>query len=214
MQRMGLTGLLVVTAFGLAACGGGGSRELRRNTPVLLEIESLGQLDGFVRNDGIVERNGQGPGVGDLDEADRGLAFRMFYCFPLDEIPEGVTVTSVTLRVFQLSTLGTPYEDLGPLLVDHVDPGEHLDAADFSGGTITSNLGELARGFGRNYANLGVADAVSRDRAAGRSRSWFRLRFPVDSNRDRGSDVVLLDDGEGSRGTQQVPMLEVRYVRP
>lgn len=213
MRTMGILGLALATAFGLAACGGG-SRDLRRNTPVLLEIESLGQLDGFVRNDGIVERHGQGPGVGDLDEAGRGLAFRMFYCFPLDDIPAGVVVTSVRLRVFQLSITGTPYEDLGNLLVDHVDPGAALDAGDYAGSTLASNIGALATGFGRNYANLGVANEVLQDTQAGRVRAWFRLRFPVDSNFDRGNDVLLLEDGEGSRGSPQAPILEVTYVVP
>lgn len=213
MQRARLIGGMILAGLLATACGSSGGGP-RRGTPVVLEIESLGALDGFVRNDGLVITSGGGPGVGDLDEASAGLAFRMFYCFPLDDIPAGVVVTSVRLRVFQLSITGTPYEDLGNLLVDHVDPGAALDAGDYAGSTLASNIGALATGFGRNYANLGVANEVLQDTQAGRVRAWFRLRFPVDSNFDRGNDVLLLEDGEGSRGSPQAPILEVTYVVP
>ena len=204
---------LGIVALLLGACGGGAGGP-RRGTPVVLEIESVGILDGFVRNDGMVYTSGNGPGVGDLDAASLGLAFRMFYAFPLDEIPPGVVVTSVRLRVFQLSITGTPYEDLGDLLVDHVDPNGALDPGDYAGGTLTSNIGTLAMGFGQNYANLGVSNEVQEDLDAARGYSWFRLRFPVDSNVDGGNDVLLLEDGEGSRGSFRPPLLEVTYVRP
>lgn len=213
MQRARTIGAVILAGLLAGACGSSGGGP-RRGTPQVLEIESLGLLDGFVRNDGLVATSGNGPGVGDLDQATPGLAFRMIYCFPLDEIPADVVVTSVRLRVFQLSLDGTPYEDLGDLLVDHVDPGAALDAADYAGGTLASNIGALATGFGQNYANLGVSSEVLADLDAGRGRSWFRLRFPVDSNLDRGNDVLLLEDGEGSRGSPQAPILEVTYVVP
>lgn len=211
-MRIGTLGVMVVMLAIAPACGGGDGP--RRGTPVVLEIESVGLLDGFVRNDGMVFTNGGGPGVGDLDAATSGLAFRMFYAFRLDEIPEGVTVTSVRLRVFQLSIVGTPYENLGDLLVDHVEPGADLDPGDYAGNTLDSNIGTLAMGFGRNYANLGVSAQVAADRSAGRTHSWFRLRFPVDSNTDGGNDVLVLGDGEGSRGPDNPPILEVTYVVP
>ena len=213
-MRIPTLAVLVFATGALAACGGATSDGPRRGTPIVLEIESAGILDGFVRNDGMVSTSGNGPGVGDLDEATTGLAFRMFYAFPLAEIPEGVTVTSVRLRVFQVSIVGSPYEDLGDLLVDHVDPGAGLDAGDYAGSTLSSNIGILAMGFGQNYANLGVSAEVDADRSAERSHSWFRLRFPVDSNTDRGNDVLVLGDGEGSRGPMNPPILEVTYVVP
>ncbi len=211
-MRMRRPLLGALAALLLLGCGSGGT--MRRNVPILLEIESEGLLDGFIRNDGMVYTSGNGPGVGDLDAAQRGLAFRMFYAFPLDEIPDGVTITSVRLRVFQLGITGAPYEQLGDLLVDHVDPDMALEPGDYAGGTLVSNVGALAMGFGRNYANLGVASEVLDDRDAGRSHTWFRLRFPVDSNVDLGSDLLILEDGEGSRGSPHPPILEVTYVQP
>jgi hypothetical protein len=196
----------------LAGCGDGiGDPRATSDTVV---IEGDGTRDGYVRSDGMADQTGDGPGVGDLEVAMNGLAFRMFYSFDLAEIPAGATVTSVRLRVFQQGTQGDPYGNLGDVIVDHVAFGDVLDASDYAGGTLSSNIGTLMTSPLQVYMNLGVATQVQEDLAAGRARSQFRLRFPVDFNNDGGNDLVLLNDGENSRGIGNLPLLEVTYVTP
>lgn len=216
MERVGAGPRAILFALGvvvaLAGCGGAGRAGPR--TPLLLVIESDGSRDGFVRSDGFVRVVGNGPGVGDLDAARLGLGMRMFYSFPLHRIPTDAIITSVTLRVFQEGMLGQPFADLGELLVDHVDPGTALDPGDYAGNTLTAEAGSLAVGFEERYVNLDVEACVARDQEEGRERSWFRLHFPRDSDLDGISDVLLLNDGENSRNTWNLPLLEVIYRRP
>jgi hypothetical protein len=216
MRRSGAgpTSTLIALSVLMTLAGCGSATTPERETPILLVIESDGARDGFVRSDGFVRVVGSGPGVGDLDDARLGLGLRMFYSFPLREIPADAVITSMTLRVYQEATVGQPFSDLGELLVDHVDPGDALDPDDYDGNTLTSNVGSLSRDFERRYAILGVEDCVGRDLAEERTRSWFRLRFTRDSNLDGRDDLLLVNDGENSRGTGNLPLLEIIYLRP
>ena len=209
-----VTLLSTALLWAAAGCGGGGSRSTDIRAPILLTIESDGARDGFVRSDGFTRTAGNQPGVGDLDAARLGLGLRMFYTFPLHRIPADAVITSVTLRVYQLGTHGLPFVDLGRLVVDHIDPGESLDPADYHGGTLEDDIGTLSHLFERNYASLAVEDNVKQDLEEGRPRSWFRLRFSRDSNLDGETDVLNLNDGENSRGLGNLPLLEVVYTRP
>jgi hypothetical protein len=206
--------MLVSLGLVMTVVGCGSASAPRQEAPILLVIESDGSRDGFIRTDGLVKVSGNGPAVGDLDDARVGLALRMFYSFPLHEIPDGAEITSVTLLVFQEGTLGQPFASLGELLVDHVNPGNALDPADYDGNSLSTDVGSLSRDFQQRYTNLDVGTSVSRDLVEGRARSWFRLRFPRDSNRDGNDDLLMLNDGENSRGSHNRPKLEVIYLRP
>ena len=207
---------VVAIALGiLLAMGGCGSADTSgQRRPILLVIESEEARDGFVRSDGFLRVSGNGPGAGDLDATRLGLGLRMFYSFPLREIPADAIITSVTLRVFHEGTLGQPFANLGDLIVDHVDPGDSLAPEDYAGNTLEEDIGSLSFGFAQRYWSLGVDEFVARDQAAGRARSWFRLRFTRDSNLDGDDDVLMLNDGENSRRSNNLPLLEVIYTRP
>ncbi|MDJ0522016.1 MAG: hypothetical protein QNJ90_08060 [Planctomycetota bacterium] len=209
------TALLIALVLSvlLAACGSADTTA-RQQVPRLLVIESDGARDGFIRSDGFVRVVGSGPGVGDLDDARPGLSLRMFYSFPLFEIPPDAVISSITLRVYQVATVGQPYADLGDLLVDHVDPGNALGPDDYEENTLTQNVGTLARQFTPRIASLSVDACVLRDLDEGRTRSWFRLRFSRDTNLDDRDDVLIVNDGENSLRAGNVPVLEVIYVRP
>ncbi len=216
MRRDGAGPIAMLAVLGIlmtvGGCGAGASPA--QDTPILLVIKSEGARDGFVRSDGFVRVVGNGPAVGDLDAARRGLGLRMFYSFSLREIPADAVILSVTLRVFQEGRLGRPFASLGELRVDHVNPGDSLDPADYAGNTLEANIGSLFREFVLSYASLSVDASVGRDRHEGRVRSWFRLGFPRDSNLDGGNDALLLNDGENSRRSHKLPLLEVIYRRP
>jgi hypothetical protein len=206
--------MLVALGILIAAGGcGGGASVPAGGTPILLAIKSDGGRDGFVRTDGFVRVVGNGPAAGDLDSARAGLGLRMFYSFPLVEIPQDAVITSVTLRVYQEGKIGQPYSGLGDLVVDHVNPGDSLDPSDFAGNTLDADIGNLSPELVGAYSSLPVGPQVGLDLIAGRERSWFRLRFSRDSNLDGGDDVVMLNDGEDSRHTRHLPLLEVIYVR-
>ncbi len=207
--------LLLLLGGALGGCGGAGPGVGRAgDLPELEVLESVGGEDGWVRNDGVADPQGGGPAVGDLDNPTQGLAVRMFLSFDLTVLPPGAVVTGATLRVFTTGQIGQPYTDLGPLGVDHVDFGPLLDASDYAGNTLQQGVGVLATEHIARYRSLDVATQVQADLSAGRTRSQFRLRLPVDSNRDLGQDLVLVEDGERSRGTPNPPLLEVLYLLP
>jgi len=199
----------------LCACGSGGEPFGAPGTrTTTLVLESLGTRDGFVRSDGYADVHGNGPGVGDLDHYANGTGLRMFFCFDLSELPAGAVLVGARLEVFTTGAQGQPYTDLGPVVVDHVEYGDELDASDYVGHTLENDIGVLAAEDQRAYRLLEVAPQVQRDREAGRRFSQFRLRFLVDANLDGGADVVLVEDGERSRRTNNWPQLVLTYLQP
>jgi hypothetical protein len=176
-----------------------------------LTLPSTATLDGWVRSDLNLATSGSQPITGDIDASAPGLGYRQFYSFDLSGLPPGVTVTSATLRLYQGSTLGTPYVDLGDVVVDHVDYGATLLGAAYDAPAIVSNIGALSQDGTIEYKTMTVTDRVQADVAAGRTRSQFRLRFSVfDNNNDAGNDFAQFLDADF--GGANPPQLVVTYI--
>lgn len=114
--------LLLSASLGLGGCGGGGG-----SSAVTIAILSTPGLDGFVQASGSVDPISTSLAAGD---STANAVARFFVSFPLGGIPAGATILSATLEVRQSAVIGTPYSDLGLLVVDHLDYGGVLDAAD------------------------------------------------------------------------------------
>lgn len=191
----------------LLACelnSGGGGPEITVN------LLSTAALDGYVRSDGTSVPTGSSPITGDLDAGAPGMGYRQFYSFDLSSLPAGSSVTSATLRLYQASVAGSPYVDLGNVIVDHVDYGAALAGAAYNAVALASNVGVLSSDATIAYKTLVVTARVQADVAAARTRAQFRVRFSnVDSNNDAGSDFALFTDAEFLGAS--VPMLVVKY---
>jgi len=205
-MTFGLCSLLACELDGGAAGPGGGPGTGPEMTVNLL---STGALDGWVRSDGNSGATG-GPAItGDLDAGAPALGYRQLYSFDLTPVPAGSVVTSATLQLYQAAVGGTPYVDLGNVIVDHVDYGAALNAAAYSVTALASNVGVLSSDVTIGSKTLVVTARVQADVAAARTRAQFRVRFSnFDSNNDAGSDYAQFTDAEFF---SNVPVLVVKY---
>lgn len=139
-------------------------------------------VDGHVWNDSPVVTD-WGIGVG--DSAPNNTTAKGFVGFDISSIA-GRTAVSATLRVYQANIYGgTPYTDLGNILVDHVNFGSSLDSGDYSAGALTSNIGTISNNSTLEWKTLDVSSYVQADINAGRTSSQFRFRFyPNDTDSD------------------------------
>jgi hypothetical protein len=220
-----------MTVLVLGGCGVGDSlTEWNRDEtedPLTVTLYSDAQYDAvllaFYGSNPQVEVNAQGR-AGD-HEAALAIGYRTIYCFPLDQIPAGATVTSATLSVPQVKVgcppmfcpPTDPYADgwHGVLMAEQVVPPNSptLEADDyFRGGGLV--LGTVSTDATPGAKTIDATAAVQLDLQEGRSWSHFRIRFSgCDLREDTVCQNVELNTGEDhSPGPWGVPTLEVSYV--
>lgn len=116
------------------------------------------------------------------------IGLKGFVSFNLSSLPEGATITSAVLRVYQYNVAGDPYDKLGKVLVEHVsydslEQGESGETAQAKytmeplDNTIPADA-FLSTDATIGYKTLDVTAAVQADQGASRTRAQFRLRFP------------------------------------
>lgn len=200
--------LLIACLVGSCGSGGGDSSPATRQ----FIFGGEDDRDGMVSNDGIVNRT-LAPFLGDIDGSMNGQVFRQFFSFYIDLLPPGATVVSAELWLFQQDTSGTPFTDLGSIVVDHMFY-DLLGAADFAAAPLAANIGTLSTDPAVGYRILDVTSAVQADFAAGRPRSQYRLRFdPIESDGDSSTDIVSFNDTENSWNERGgLPLLIVQYL--
>jgi hypothetical protein len=169
----------------------GSDSQLYPLTTVTLYSEPA--LDGHVSNNGWIASGYYNIYVGD-DVSNQG--WRGFVSFDLSSIPAGATITAATLRIFQSGCDGTPYSDLGNVLVDHLNYGDTLDGTDYDLPAIHSNIGILSDSSGHQWRELDVTIYVQDDINNGRVRSQFRLYRPIMTDYDSALDGDVLYAGE------------------
>lgn len=182
-------------------------------TPIV--IGSTASLDGFIAFDGSAysaTSNGGSPRTGDDESFLIGTRARQFFSFDLSNIPSSVTVNQASLRLYQLMQAGTPFNDLGSVVVDHVDYGATLDSSpgDYDGGLLAL-LGVFSNSSTADYRALNITTRVAIDLINMRGHSQYRLRFsPLEINNDSASDYVQYVDAESSCcGVNPPPQLSI-----
>ena len=205
--------LAISAALILTACGGG-SLELVPSDQTI-GIPANGNRSGYVKSDGDVYKTATSNlyiRVGDY--FDNKFA-RGFLSFPISGIPAGATILEANLYVTQQSVTNTPYAQLGgQILVDHVKLGAALSSGDFStagASTITNSIGIISLDDVLEQKGLDVLPEVLADIAAARNNSEFRMRFPVGTNNDNGTDWARFNTPEDKAGNGTVPVLVIRY---
>jgi hypothetical protein len=178
-----------------------------------LEINSVPSMDGWVESDGSAHSDSGGPFTGDYEHTKPGVGHRQFYSFSFSAIPDGALIVSASLELYQVNVWGSPFTDLGNVVVDHLDYGATLDGADYDATALTANIGTLSDNATEEYKSLDVTLYVQADCTAARDYSQYRVRFSLQDNDDDGArDSVSFTDAEDSCcGTGNLPKLVVEY---
>lgn len=176
-------------------------------------INSVSELDGFRSSNGggneVIEiRAGNGAMVGSPAYE---LVSRGFLSFSLNDIPAGSTIEKAILRIYQTRTKGNPYAADNSLIVDHLDYGITLDDADYNRAALTSNIGTITKNAVLEWKDLEVTSAVKNDRAGGRTRSQFRLRFSSETDGNGTEDIAYSEAAENTESTGNIPQLVIQY---
>jgi Bacterial Ig-like domain len=193
-----------------------------------LGFTSLAKLDGEVTRNGlVVNTNFDVIEVGDFENANDGVTdVRAFVTFDLSRIPASIpsqNIVSASLELFQDDVVGTPYGDLGRMILDHLDYGPALDADDFLKEALSSATGfsDPKKGeykntntfFMKEFMLKAIQDDIS-NRKVRVNRSQFRLRFEKTVNLDGNGDQVEFLSSEGGFVPDEQPFLFVTFLEP
>lgn len=170
----------------LAACGGSTtSDEMLEFSPAPMPVEVFAPVvpdaEGYIFAGTDVFNAETSNRVGDWTLDAPSVAV---FTFDLTGIG---AVEQATLTLVQLGQAGTPFDDLGPLHLDHIDGGMTLDVGDQVDPPLVAGFVELVD---QDTSHVDVTDLVAADLAAGRTTSSFRLRFEVDTDGNGDNDFV------------------------
>jgi hypothetical protein len=180
--------LPVACGPGTTGVGGGGGGTASDTLQIVEDLTGVVNTLGSAPVGGTVF-------AGDQDESTPGLQTRGVLSFDLTTIPVGKTIRTAYLKVIQSAVEGAPLTDLGNLVLDHVDLGGVIDAADFSLPALSSGFAVLSDDPVNGRRLVNVFQRVKADLAAGRTVSQFRVRFSVkDGDNDGFQDLVKLND--------------------
>jgi hypothetical protein len=141
-----------------------------------------------------------GPRDGDFGRLDRG-----FCAFALPD----VRVEHASLRLYQGSISGTPYDNGDVVVVDEMAYGPELDTGDYDLAALDEEIGVLSTDATVGLRTLDVTAAVQNAIASGRPNAEFRIRFRNDAAMGR----AIFDgpkDFDGNPGVNP-PRLLIRY---
>ena len=197
---------MTLLLLGLAGCGNGsGDNDVNRG---VLRLTSEPTLDGWIRSDGELDARTGEPGVGDLAD---GQEIRTFFSFDISGVPPDAEIESAILRFRQVFARGFILA-FNPLLIEHVDYGAALDAADFALLPLSSPAP-----FQLNDLNLvrqvDVTILIQQDVQANRARSQFRLRMTAGTNGPGIDDFAAIETGDNTYRTGDRPELEIMFLR-
>jgi hypothetical protein len=196
--------LLALTLVGSTGCGGGGDGGGQTT------LTFVPSTDGTVKSDGTFEASGGtritvGDNSGNI--ASRGIL--RFGIVPF--VPAGAVILSAKLRLRQQDVTGTPFPQLGTIVVDHVDPGVTIDGADYNAPVLTANIGTLSSDATGGIKEIDVTAAVVADLAGPGFNANFLVRFTSPTNSNASADGVTFDDSENQIGTGTPPQLVITY---
>ncbi len=166
--------------------------------------------------------------AGDLSDNYANMSTRTFISFFLPTIPDGYSLISATMRIYQFMSGGGidpddpqdwhfPYwnvvgGDTIKCIVSHIDYGLSLDLGDWPKGdvdnpdTYNPHVGEITReGMSEDgdhgetgYRFLDVTNCVLHDLMLGNIFSQYRISFQINSDFDNRTDKVGFVSMEGS----------------
>ena len=193
----------------VSACGGGGGGPAGGPEETVV-LRGDPAREGSILSTGLPLPSASGLFVGDTST---NVSVRAFVSFPLVGIPAGATVVAARLEMAQGGVFGSPYAELGNLIVDHVDLGLALESLDYVNPAIRGEVGTLTFVATLGVYGLDVGERVQADLDAGRTRSEYRLLFEVPLSLDGGPDGSLWVDSADAGASGAPPRLTVTFAR-
>jgi hypothetical protein len=170
-------------------------------------LSSDSSLDGFQSSNG-----GGNKGLDIRAGRNVNLVTRGFVSFDLSSIPDGATVTEVTLRLYQAKIIGDPYGAGGALKIDHLNFGNSLENADYALAALLANFSTLTNNAVVEWKDADVTEQVKDDLKDNRTRSQFRVHFTTENTGgDLTGDFTYLESADDSEGTGKTPELVIKY---
>ncbi len=170
-------------------------------------LSSEAALDGF--------RASNGGGNDSLDirsGRNQYLVSRGFVSFDLSSLPDGVTITQATLRIYQTEVVGNPYSVAGKLKIDHLDYGNSLGNEDYAKAAFLSSFATVTSNSNIEWKDVVVTDQVKSDLDSGRTRSQFRTHFETEiTGGGVTGDFAYFESADNSEGTGKTPQLVIKY---
>ncbi len=179
-----------------------------------INLVSEGILDGYRLNDGTGSNSGDILiGNGEMLGPSAELVARGLMSFDLSEIPVGATIESVELRFYQKEIVGSPYQKLSNLMLEHVYYGNSLDGAAYDSTALGTAVLEMETAPEAWYilSDLAIVDWVQNSLAAGLSHQQFRLQFGQETDEDGQEDWIAIEGGGSILGSPQAPRLILTY---
>ncbi|MCK4312109.1 MAG: T9SS type A sorting domain-containing protein [Candidatus Cloacimonetes bacterium] len=157
--------------------------------------------------------------------ADPNSRWRSYISFELPIIPEGYSIDSVLVRLFQFISYGNGEQGVFPVwnvaggdtmycIMDHIDYGNTLDSVDWTAGdpgdpqTLHTNIGVISDSPEYGFHYLNITGSVLDDYTQNRIRSQFRVRFPIETDWDYSSDWITFGANSGYIGA---PIIFIYY---
>lgn len=170
-------------------------------------LSSNADLDGYRASDGA------GNSDSDIQAGrDQFLVRRGFLSFDITSLPNNITISEVSLRIFQYKTVGDPYSIGGQLKIDHLDYEDSLGNEDYSSAALLASFATVTENDVVEWKNIVVTDQVKDDLDNDRGRSQFRIHFVTENtDGDVTGDFAYFESAEDSGGTGNTPQLVIKY---
>jgi len=132
---------------------------------------------------------------------------RSFISFELPNIPQGYTLDSAYIRLYQVNSFGNSIYGQFPIwdvlgentmycIMDHIDYGDYIDPGDWTAGdisdsgTLCSNIGIISDSCEEGHRYLDITSCVQNDYDNNRNKTQYRIRFTIDTDWDSLWDYI------------------------
>lgn len=163
---------------------------------IVVQLYSDPGLDGTISDLGLLLPSDTELRVG--DEVTTNDTYRAFISFDISSIPASTLITSATLKVTQTLETGSPYVNLGDVIVDVLNYGPTLEALDYDVVPTEANIGTLSFDNTAESKTLPVPYYVQEQVSAGNTRIQFRLRHQTATDNNGLDDYSNWFSGDNS----------------
>jgi len=192
------------------------------SVPTTVTFTSVGAEDGYILESGEnTNAGGSINGGNKIASAlrvgdDKGRQqYKTIVSFDTSSLPDGATITSVTLRLRRGTVSGTnPFDTHGPCRVDVESGGfsgsTALQIGDFEDSPTAVGAASLTKAVVNGAWSEGSLNAAGLAAVNKTGRTQFRIYFTIDDDDDRQADYVGYYSGDASSAADR-PQLVVTY---
>jgi hypothetical protein len=200
-------------SFDTSGCSAGG--------PTTVTFTSVASQDGWLRESSETSNQGGSADSNDTNanalragDNNKDRQYKLVVSFDTSSIPDGATVTAVTLRIKRGALTGTnPHATHGTATADVSSSGfggsTALAASDFQAAATATAVATMSDPGANGVFSEGTLNAAGLAAINKTGTTQFRVQFSLDDNDDNGNDFLGYYSGEAAAGNQ--PELVVTY---